>query len=149
VSVLAGQHPERVDIPFIGTFVQGHIDRTGDSYRSLQKRSGNRVHHSTWERLAKNTIKEFPEPRTVRKIAETLSLSETIVVLSIAKTLGLEVSLSTGPNIPIPSGAEALDERQRRVIWDTIMAFLPPVTEAQARASARRQVRGSSDAQDD
>lgn len=138
VSVLTGQHPERFDIPLIGTYVQGHIDRTGDSFRQLQRRSGDRVHHSIWDRLSKNVIKEFPKPPTIVAIAETLSLPETLVLLSIGQTLGLNVSLSTGPNIiPIPKEAEALNERQRRAVWDMIMAFLPPEGEGPRRGGRR------------
>lgn len=144
VSVLAGQHPERRDIPDIGILVQRHIDRTGDSLRQLQRRSGDKVQHSMWDRLAKNTIKEFPKPDSIPAIAAALSLSETVVVLAIAKSLGVNVSFpSSGPQIPIPANAEQLDDQGRRLVWDMITALLPPVTEAQARARVRRRARSS------
>lgn len=140
VSALAGQHPG-AEFPDIGTLVQADIDRTGDSLRQLQKRSSDEVGHSMWDRLAKNTIKEFPRPESIAAIASTLSLSETTVVLAIAKSLGLNVSLPTGPQIPIPDRAEQLDDQGRRLVWDMIMALLPPVTESQARARVRRRAR--------
>lgn len=143
VSVLMGQRPGRSEVPDIGTLVQGHIDRTGDSLRKLTDRSGGRVAHSYWDRLLKNTIKEFPRPESIEAIAAGLSLPESVVLLAIGKTLGVDVSSHSVPGIPLPAGAEDLDDRGRRAVWDMVIALLPPVTASQARMQVRRRTKSS------
>lgn len=108
----------------IDELIRRHRDRTGASFMDMQRASGDKVLRQRWQQLAKGDgIKEFPEPDTIRAIAATLLADETDVVLGFASAVGLDVR-SSGPAVPLPAGAEQLDDAQRKVLWETARVFL-------------------------
>ncbi len=143
---MVGQQRQAQDI---ATLIRLHQERTGDSMRALAQRSQDRLSHAHWAKMARNEVDAFPRPETIRIMAQTLSASETAVILAFARSLGLHVDAVEDPAVPLPAGAEGLDEHKRRVLWDMVLSWLPPITERQAIRDIERQNRRRSAADPD
>lgn len=67
-------------------------EHKGDrSYADLSRLTGGAVTRGRWQQLATvRTQTQFPEPRTIRGVAEALRLTHLEVILAAARSVGLE-----------------------------------------------------------
>lgn len=113
--------------------IRARMDERGWSYADLERRSDERLTKGRWQQLGSGARqKSFPEPASVRIIAEVLEVDVTTVVLSAAQSLGLDAR-RRGPDLAqlLPTGTDRLSERMRDAILTIIRAA---VSETLSRA---------------
>lgn len=109
-----------------------HRDQWGWSYAEFERRSedlGHKITYGRWQQMATHVrMKAFPERDNIPIIAGVLGVSQTTVVLAIAKSLDLDVQWQ-GPLLAalMPAGTDQLSEPVRDAILAVIRAT---VTEA-------------------
>jgi hypothetical protein len=95
-------------VPTLRDLIDRHTDRTNESRRSLGDRSG--IAHQTLGYWWAGTIKNIPEPETIRLFAKFTHYSEQTVLLAAARTVGLRVSESGTPLMDsLPPGTDNLE----------------------------------------
>lgn len=106
--------------------IRQRMDEHGWSLGQLVRRSNGGLTKGRWQQLSTGArMTGFPEPRTIKVLAEVLEVTETTVVLSTAATLGLDVrSPESSLAQLLPVGTDRLPERMRDAILNLIRAAL-------------------------
>lgn len=118
--------PDSTEVPTIKQLVNSALDG-GKTLRKLETASGGRVKYQTFQKYATGEQpKAFPESETIKGFADALEVTETAVVLAIAKSLGITIEAESGFAMQLPRGIDQLDDEMQRAIL------------AVARAAVRR-----------
>lgn len=100
------------------------IHKSGRSYEQLAKDCGGVLTSQRLQQIATTPLKSFPAPATVRGLAIGLRISESVVVLAIAESLGLDVGRALPRLVELlPASASLLSDRQAAAIAEVIRAF--------------------------
>lgn len=101
---------------------------SGYSYDEYANRSGHVISRQRWQQLATGQrIKEFSEPPTLQAMADALEVDITLVVLAMAKSLGLQVGTQQSDlALLMPPSARHLTPEQRDAIIRLVRVFTPP-----------------------
>lgn len=76
------------------------------------------------QQIATTTPKAFPSPDTIRGLARGLRVSESVVVLAVAESLGLDVSRAVPRLVELlPATAMSISDRQAAAIAEVIRSF--------------------------
>lgn len=107
----------------------------GFSYRDLEARAEHAISHQRWQQLGSGVrVKEFSEPTTIRAMAHALDVDETLVVLAMAKSIGLKVERGGAQSAlarMLPGSARELTAEQR----NAILAMVRTMTQTQSQSS--------------
>ncbi|TDH57518.1 hypothetical protein E2F47_01740 [Mycobacterium eburneum] len=102
----------------------------GFSYRDLEARAFSVITHQRWQQLGSGSrVKEFSEPATLRAMARALDVDEALVVLSMAKSIGLNVESGGSQSAlarMLPNSARYLTAGQRHAIVGLIRSIAEP-----------------------
>lgn len=98
--------------------------KSGRSYEELAKACGGVLTSQRLQQIATTTPKAFPNAATIRGLARGLRVPESVVVLSIAESLGLDVARAVPRLVELlPASANEISERQAAAIAEVIRAF--------------------------
>jgi hypothetical protein len=116
-------------------------NKDGRSYNALAVDCG--ITAGRLHQMASGAVKEWPKQDTIRGLAVGLRVSESTVVLAIARTLHLDVanSASSLENY-LPAGVDRLTERQRLAIGALIRSIVEADTEEGGTGVATQPRRG-------
>jgi len=101
------------------------VHRAGRSYNELERDCGGKPSAARLQQLGTQPMKNFPDPPTVRALAQGLRVSEVAVVLAAAESLDLDVS-SSMPRLlqMLPSTASEMSEQQVAAVARLIDSFM-------------------------
>lgn len=123
--------------------IRARIDERGWSYGDLERRSDGRLTKGRWQQLGSGSkVRNFPDPDSIRLMADVLEIDVTTVVLAAAQSLGIDAR-RRGPNLAqlLPTGTDRLSERMRDAILTIIRAA---VAETLAADDEEHDERGES-----
>jgi hypothetical protein len=107
-------------IPTLEELITNKRDERGYSYGELETRAGNVISRQRWQQLGSGArVKEFSEPATIRAMATALDVEQSLVVLAMAKSIGLDVELGGAHSVlaqMLPASARNLTPEQRNAI---------------------------------
>ena len=108
------------------------------SYDALETAAGGSPTSKRWQQMATKADKNFPDPPTIRGIARALSVTETVVVLAAARSLGLTVSLADASRLAelLPPSAARLTPMQVAAVRQVVKAMVEPMDIAAEDADA-------------
>ncbi len=123
-------------VPTLAELIGEKRDLRGYSYADLETRAGHTITRQRWQQLGSGArVKEFSEPDTIRAMAAALEVDESLVVLAMAKSIGLNVELGGAQSAlarMLPASARDLTAEQRnaivgmvRVIGQSQSQYLP------------------------
>lgn len=102
------------------------------SLRDLARASTREEHPlsaASWHQLSNPKIerRNFPDPPTIRTIAAVLGVTERVVILAAAESLGLDCAERDSPIARLlPTSADTLTPRQMLAVLAVVQAFLDP-----------------------
>jgi hypothetical protein len=114
-------------VPTLADLISARKSDRGWSYQQLAGRANDVVSRQRWQQLGTGVrIKEFPEPTTIQAIADALEVDVTLVVLSVARSIGFEVrTQDSSLAAMLPPGADELNEEQRDAVLAVVRAMAP------------------------
>jgi hypothetical protein len=99
--------------------------RAGRSYDELSRACGGTPTSKRLQQLARQPIKNFPDPATVKHLAHGLKVSQTAVVLASAVSLGLDVGTPMPRLVELlPSDADQLSEEQAAAVAQLVRSIV-------------------------
>jgi hypothetical protein len=110
----------------------------GWSYADLERASGRALSRGRWQQLGSADVQhKFPNPESLKIIAEVLQVDVTSVVLAAARAVGLPVSAQANDfaNL-LPAGTERLSEPVRDAILGLIRAAVADASANPVRPAA-------------
>lgn len=109
--------------------------KSGRSYEELARDCGGVMTSQRLQQIATTAPKAFPSADTLRGLAKGLRVSESVVVLAVAESLGLDVSRAVPRLVELlPATALTITDRQSAAIAEVIRSF----TETKAGAGDDR-----------
>jgi len=117
-------------MPSLGALITARRKALSLTYDALSERSGDALSKQRWQQLGTDTrVNEFPEPRTLELIADTIGVGVDRVILATAVTLGVDIpsQRSTFATM-LPPNADELTEEQRDAVIAVIRAMRPPAS---------------------
>jgi len=139
-------------VPTLADLISEKRALRGFSYTDLEHRAGNVITRQRWQQLGTGVrVKEFSEPATIRAMAAALEVDESMVVLAMAKSVGLNVELGGAQSIlarMLPAVARRLTAEQRNAIVGMVRVMGQAQSQAQ-QASADEGELGPSNAEVD
>lgn len=103
------------------------VHRGGRSYAELARDCGGSPTDKRLQQLVRDPIKNFPDPATIAALARGLRVTQAVVVLAAAESLGLDVRTSTPRLVELlPAITSALTEEQAAAIAHLVRTFLEP-----------------------
>src|SRR5690349_16777204 len=103
------------------------VHRGGRSYPELARDCGGSPTDKRLQQLVREPIKNFPDPSTIAALARGLRVTQAVVVLAAAESLGLDVRTSTPRLVELlPATASGLSEQQAAAIAHLVSAFTEP-----------------------
>lgn len=116
-------------VPNLADLISARKAERGWSYQQLADRASGAISRQRWQQLGTGVrIKEFPEPGTVQSIADALEVDITLVVLAVARSIGLAVrQRDSSLAAMLPPGAERLTIEQRDVVLAVVRALAAKV----------------------
>lgn len=101
--------------------------RGNRSYPELERACGGSPSSKRLQQLVRGGIKNFPDPSTVRALAQGLRVSQAAVVLAAAESLGLDVRTSMPRVVELLSAdADALTEEQAAAVAHLVQTIVKP-----------------------
>lgn len=131
------------DGPDLAALIRAHQERTGESFRAMARRSGDRVHHQSLQGWATGAPRGFPKKQdTFAALADVLETDVTTVLLAFARSLGLDVR-AAGPEESrvLPPTAAGLTERQREVLLSVLDVMVRSDADESAGEAGRPPLR--------
>jgi transcriptional regulator with XRE-family HTH domain len=119
-------------MPSLGALITARRKALSLTYDGLADRSGGALSKQRWQQLGTDTrVNEFPEPRTLQLIADTIGVGVDRVILATAVTLGVDIPTqrSTFATL-LPPNADDLTEEQRDAVIAVIRAMQPTKADA-------------------
>ncbi|WP_328439209.1 hypothetical protein [Nocardia puris] len=128
-------------MPNLADLIQARRAERGWSYRTLSARADHVVSAQRWQQLGTDVrIKEFPEPATIRAMADALEVDVTSVVLATAASIGLPVTRRQSELAAmLPGNADDLTAEQRDAVLAVIRAMAPPALHDAGKVSSALQ----------
>lgn len=114
-------------MPSLGALITARRKALSLTYDGLVERAGNALSRQRWQQLGTDTrVNEFPEPKTLQLIADTIDVSVDRVILATAVTLGVDIPdhRSTFATL-LPPNADQLTDEQRDAVLAVIRAMRP------------------------
>lgn len=103
------------------------IHKSGRSYEELARDCGDVLTSQRLQQIATTAPKAFPSADTIRGLARGLRVSESVVVLAVAESLGLDVARAVPRLVELlPASASSISDRQAAAIAEVIRAFTDP-----------------------
>lgn len=106
------------------------------SYGDYERMAGYVISRQRWQQLGTGArIKEFSEPATIKAMAEALEVDVAVVVLAMAKSLGLPIESGVAQSdlaVMLPPSARKLTPEQRDAIVRLVRVFAPEEDEHHA-----------------
>lgn len=100
------------------------VHKSGRSYEELARNCGGGITSQRLQQIATTVPKAFPSADTIRGLARGLRVSESVVVLAVAESLGLDVARAVPRLVELlPASATALSDRQAAAIAEVIRSF--------------------------
>jgi transcriptional regulator with XRE-family HTH domain len=115
-------------VPTLSELIQERRQLRGFSYADLENRAGAVITRQRWQQLGTGVrIKEFPEPATIEAMATALDVDVAVIVLSAARSIGLDVKRGAQSDLAamLPHSAKDLSVVQR----DAIVTLVRSITE--------------------
>lgn len=104
------------------------VHRGGRSYAELARDCGGSPTDKRLQQLVRVPIKNFPDPGTIAALARGLRVTQGVVVLAAAESLGLDVRTSMPRLVELlPAVTSQLTEQQAAAIAHLVRTFLEPV----------------------
>lgn len=101
--------------------------RGGRSYAELERDCGGSPSKGRLQQMVKQPIKNFPDPPTVRALAQGLKVAQSAVVLAAAESLGLDVRTARPRVVELmPADADQLNERQAAAVAHLVSTIVHP-----------------------
>jgi len=111
-------------IPTLKELIAEKRGLRGFSYGQLEARAGHAISRQRWQQLAtESRVKEFSEPATIKAMATALDADESLVVLAMAKSIGLNVDGGGAQSElaqMLPAAARTLTADQRQAILELV-----------------------------
>ena len=155
-----GRNDDAFDMPTLAELITEQKQLRGFSYRDLEVRADSVITHQRWQQLGSGSrVKEFSEPATLRAMARALDVDEALVVLAMAKSIGLDVEVGGAQSAlarMLPGSTRDLTAEQRNAIVGMVRAMTqsslddaesdgePTVTKAREASNAARGALGAS-----
>lgn len=120
---------EAVRVPTLAELI---AEKRGNfSYRELEVRSGGVITHQRWQQLGTGSrVKEFSEPTTLKAMARALDVDEVLIVLAMAKSIGINVESGAGGRSilaqMLPRSTHRLTVAQRNAVANLVRAITEP-----------------------
>ncbi|MEW2483619.1 hypothetical protein AB0876_28935 [Mycobacterium sp. NPDC049093] len=99
------------------------------SYGDYERMAGYVISRQRWQQLGTGArIKEFSEPATIKAMAEALEVDVAVVVLAMAKSLGLPIESGVAQSdlaVMLPPSARKLTPEQRDAVVRLVRVFTP------------------------
>lgn len=99
------------------------------SYGDYERMAGYVISRQRWQQLGTGArIKEFSEPATIKAMAEALEVDVAVVVLAMAKSLGLPIESGIAQSdlaVMLPPSARNLTAEQRDAVVRLVRVFAP------------------------
>lgn len=128
-------HVDAFSVPTLAELITEQKRQRGFSYRDLEVRADSVITHQRWQQLGSGTrVKEFSEPPTIRAMARALDVDEALVVLAMAKSIGLDVEVGGAQSElarMLPGSTRALTAEQRNAIVGMVRAMTQSPDESQ------------------
>ncbi|WAY18445.1 hypothetical protein OF855_24730 [Mycolicibacterium fortuitum] len=106
------------------------------SYSDYERMAGYVISRQRWQQLGTGArIKEFSEPATIKAMAEALQVDVAVVVLAMAKSLGLPIESGVAQSdlaVMLPPSARNLTAEQRDAVVRLVRVFAPEEDEHHA-----------------
>lgn len=94
------------------------------SYDDLERECGGVLSSQRLQQIATAPPKQFPKAETIRVLAKLLGVKESVVVLAVAESLGLDVRLELPKLLQVlPTAASDLSDDEAAAIAHVIRAF--------------------------
>ncbi|OBB15503.1 hypothetical protein A5718_30005 [Mycolicibacterium conceptionense] len=110
------------------------------SYGDYERMAGYVITRQRWQQLGTGArIKEFSEPATIKAMADALEVDVAVVVLAMAKSLGLPIESGIAQSdlaVMLPPSARKLTAEQRDAVVRLVRVFTPEEDEHHADQSA-------------
>lgn len=130
----------RQGVPNIQQLITEQKQLRSRSYGDYERMAGYVISRQRWQQLATGArIKEFSEPATIKAMAEALEVDVAVVVLAMAKSLGLPIESGIAQSdlaVMLPPSARTLNAEQRDAIVRLVRAFAPEEEAAHAVETA-------------
>lgn len=98
--------------------------KSGRSYEELARDCGGVLTSQRLQQIATTVPKAFPSADTIRGLARGLRISESVVVLAVAESLGLDVSRAIPRLVELlPASALTITDRQAAALAEVIRSF--------------------------
>lgn len=130
-----GGSPHREHVPTISELIHTQRDSTGLTYRQMAERAaaaGFPVKYQQFQELATQGPKGWPkEAATIKGLAAALEVSERSIVLSFARSFGLEVTEGSSLlEVLLPGATRDIDPGLQRAIAGVVRAAIEAQHEA-------------------
>lgn len=104
--------------------------RDGRSYDALSRDCGDHPSGKRIQQLVTGIMKSFPDADTLTALSRGLRVSEAVVVLAAAESLGMDVRRPSARLLDLlPAGANRLSEQQAAAIAHLVRTIVDPVRE--------------------
>lgn len=139
--------PQASAVPNLAELISARKAERGWTYQHLAARANDVISRQRWQQLGTGVrIKEFPEPSTIQSIADALEVDVTLVVLAVAKSIGLAIrQRNSSLAAMLPPGADQLTEQQRDAVLAVVRAMSTPVGANDEKDTQPRTQEGSSE----
>lgn len=139
-------------MPTISELIERRRRDSGLSYREMAERAaraGLHIKFQTIANLATTPPKEWPKrAETIQALAEGLDVPERLVVLSFARSFGLDVQRDESTlGLMLPTGTRHLDERVQRAVAAMVRSIVDAREDVGQDAATTKQA-GESPAND-
>ena len=116
-------------VPTLAELISDRKAEKGWTYQQLADRADGAISRQRWQQLGTSVrIKEFPEPGTIQAIADALGVDVSIVVLAVARSIGLDVRRSDSSSLGalLPPSAANLSDAQRDAVLGIVRVMNDP-----------------------
>lgn len=115
-------------------------DSRGLTYAELERACGNKPTAARLQQMAtSDTLREFPDPDSVRGLARGLRKTELSIVLAAAESLGLDVRTQSKLTDLLPPESDALTDVQIAAVQQVVWSMLHPHGVAGSAESMRER----------
>jgi len=116
-------------VPNLQQLITEQKQLRGRSYGDYERMAGHVITRQRWQQLGTGArIKEFSEPATIKAMADALEVDVAVVVLAMAKSLGLPIGSGIAQSdlaVMLPPSARNLTPEQRDAIVRLVRVFAP------------------------
>lgn len=123
-------------MPNLQQLITEQKDLRNRSYGDYERMAGYVISRQRWQQLGTGArIKEFSEPATIKAMAEALEVDVAVVVLAMAKSLGLPIESGIAQSdlaVMLPPSARNLTAEQRDAVVRLVRVFAPEEDEHHA-----------------